>query len=129
MNHIFDNMPHFSVGVLINIVIISIMLVIIEIIRQYDPSLIGAFAFVSGCFFFIQLLQYTYVQERMPSQSRSFLFHSIIGFFVCFLMAALFYFALEYTTIRKDYIIMGFATMNILLWIIYIYLYKFLKQS
>lgn len=116
--------PPIGISIFINVILISILLVFIEFIKHRDPKLIGAFAFVSGSFFFIQLLQYSYVLERVKSQTKPFLLHSIVGFFVCFCLSVLLYLCVEYTNLSPQTIVGIFATINLLIWVLYIRLFK-----
>ncbi len=120
MNPLLKRAPHF----IFNVLSISLLLLIIEIIKNYDPSLLGVFGFVSGSFFFIQLLQYSYIHNRANVYTNSFLKHSILGYGVSFLLCVLLYLTIEYTWISPLYIIIGFALVNLLIWLLYVFYCK-----
>ena len=85
MNPFTRRAPHF----VFNVLSISLLLLCIEIIKNYDPTLLGVFGFVSGSFFFIQLLQYSYIYNRATAYTDAFLKHSIVGYGVAFLLCIL----------------------------------------
>jgi hypothetical protein len=118
------NIPPIGISIFINIIMISLLLVFIEFIKHRDPKLIGAFAFVSGSFFFIQLLQYSYVLKRVKSQTKPFLLHSIVGFFVCFCLSVLLYLCVEYTKLNPQIIVGMLTALNLLIWVLYILFFK-----
>ena len=108
----------------ITVFFISFLLIIIEIVKAYDPKLIGPFGFISGSFFLIHLLQYAYIHHRANKYVESFLLHSVVGFFSCFILGILLVICVKFLKIHIKYIILAFVIINILVLISYIYFFR-----
>ena len=120
MNPFIRRAPHF----IFNVLSISLLLLCIEIIKNYDPTLLGVFGFVSGSFFFIQLLQYSYIYNRANAYTDAFLKHSILGYGVAFLLCILFYLTFVYTSLSPLSIILVFSSLNMVIWLLYVFYCK-----
>jgi hypothetical protein len=107
-----------------NILFIAFMLSMIEVIKKYNPNLLGVFGFISGTFFFIQLLQYYYIKHRANTQVTSFLKHTCVGYAFSVFMALLFLYFIEYTNIEDIYVLYGFGIFNIMVCMIYVCYFK-----
>ncbi len=102
--------------------IIGSLFFIIDLLRLYNPLLIPYFGFLSASFFFMQLFQYYYIKKTIHSYTEPFLKHSIYGYFFLFVFSILLYFTYINSN-NKLNIILLFAILNILLWIIYYFIY------
>ncbi len=103
---------------------ISFLLITIEIVKSYDSKLIGPFGFISGSFFLIHLLQYAYIHHRANEYVESFLLHSVVGFFFCFILGILLVICVKFIKVNIKYIILAFVIINILTLICYIYFFR-----
>ena len=108
----------------ITVFFISFLLITIEIVKSYDSKLIGPFGFISGSFFLIHLLQYAYIHHRANEYVESFLLHSVVGFFFCFILGILLVICVKFIKINIKYIILFFVIINILTLICYIYFFR-----
>ena len=117
---LIEKAPQFFITVLF----ISFLLIIIEVVKSYDPKLIGPFGFVSGSFFLMHLLQYAYIHHRINEQVESFLLHSVVGFFFYFILGILFLICVKYIKMDSNHIILTFVIINILVWILYVYFFR-----
>ena len=118
--HNLQKAPHF----LFNVIALSLLLLCIDILKNKNPLLLGIFGFVSGSFFFVQLLQYSYIHNRAKTYTTTFLRHSIVGYGVAFLLSILFYVCIEHTSIYPFYAIIGFSVLNLLIWFLYVMYFK-----
>ena len=117
---LIEKAPQFFITVLF----ISFLLIIIEIVKSYNPKLIGPFGFISGSFFLIHLLQYAYIHHRANEQVKSFLLHSVVGFFFYFILGILLVICLKFIKIHIKYIISAFVIINMLALICYMYFFR-----
>ncbi len=58
--------------------ILGVLLSLMDIIKNSKKN-IGFYAFLSGSFFVINLIQYNYIDEISYNNTETFLFHSITG--------------------------------------------------
>lgn len=58
--------------------ILGVLLSLMEIIKNSRKN-IGFYAFLSGSFFVVNLIQYNYIDEISHNNTDTFLFHSITG--------------------------------------------------
>ena len=103
--------------------VIGSLFFIIDLLRMYNPLLIPYFGFMSASFFFMQLFQYYYIKKTINKYTKPFLEHSVYGYFFLFIFSIILYFTYIYNN-NKYNIILLFAILNILLWIIYFFIYK-----
>tara|TARA_B100001769_G_scaffold183661_1_gene145302 strand:+ start:1000 stop:1368 length:369 start_codon:yes stop_codon:yes gene_type:complete len=59
-------------------VILGVLLSLMEIIKNSKKN-IGFYAFLSGSFFVVNLIQYNYIEDVSHNNTETFLFHSITG--------------------------------------------------
>ena len=71
-------------------IMLGIALTIIDIIK-YQKSAMSFYAFISGSFFLINLLQFYYIDKVTPSMSIPFLYHTIIGGIVWVIFSIILY--------------------------------------
>ena len=81
----------FAVNFIYGGIIMGIILTLIDIIKN-SKSLIGLYAFLSGSFFVINLIQYNYIRNLNENLTNNFLGHSIIGGIVWLGLASLLYY-------------------------------------
>lgn len=58
--------------------ILGVLLSLMDIIKNSKKN-IGFYAFLSGSFFVVNLIQYNYIDEISYNNTETFLFHSITG--------------------------------------------------
>ena len=59
-------------------IIITLFLVVLKLISQHN-NLVGFYAFASGSFFILNLVQYSIISKENKSANLTFLLHSMIG--------------------------------------------------
>tara|TARA_B100000945_G_C20356764_1_gene585073 strand:+ start:77 stop:436 length:360 start_codon:yes stop_codon:yes gene_type:complete len=68
----------FAINFIYSGLLLGVLLTIIDVIKDSKRS-IGLYAFLSGSFFIVNLIQYYYVNRMNDNNTNSFLIHSIIG--------------------------------------------------
>ena len=96
------------------------LLLLDQISVKFD--LVNFFAFASGSFFIVNLMQYNVVDKKNPSASRGFLIHSLFGVGLWAILAILMFFLHKFNFSLLDINSIMISTM-ILGFILYFYTY------
>ena len=75
--------------------ILGVLLSLMDIIKNSKKN-IGFYAFLSGSFFVINLIQYNYIDEISYNNTETFLFHSITGGILWVVFSIFLYFLYKY---------------------------------
>ena len=102
--------------------VVGLLLGLLELIQD-SPKLLSFYAFVSGSFFIIQIIQYEYIKNMNDALMRKFLIHSIIGGIMWVLYSILLYVLYLYKYSGGKIIILMFI-IHTAVTLLYYYLLK-----
>ena len=108
----------------IYIILLSGLLTFLDYILHNHSNFIPAFGFISGSLYIILLFQYVYIRKINKKFIIPFLKHSVVGYFTTFFLAFLFYITVIYNIIPEKYTVYSFVFLNVLIWFIYLYLFR-----
>ena len=112
----------FAVNFIYGGIIFGIILTLMDLIKS-SKSLIGLYAFLSGSFFIVNLIQYKYMRNLNESLTNYFLIHSIIGGIVWVGLASLLYY-LHISNLNEMTISISILLVVIFITIVYYNLFK-----
>jgi|ETNmetMinimDraft_21_1059911.scaffolds.fasta_scaffold124885_2 hypothetical protein len=102
--------------------VVGLLLGLLELIQD-SRKLLSFYAFVSGSFFIIQIIQYEYIKNMNDALLTKFLIHSIIGGIMWVLYSILLYVLYLYKYSGGKIIILMFI-IHIAITLLYYYLLK-----
>lgn len=108
----------------IYIILLSGLLTLLDYTLHNYSNFIPAFGFITGSLYIILLFQYVYIRKINKKFTIPFLKHSVIGYFIAFFLAFLFYITIIYNIIPETYTIYSFVFLNVLICFIYLYLFR-----
>ena len=102
--------------------VVGLLLGLLELIQD-SRKLLSFYAFVSGSFFVIQIIQYEYIKNTNDALMQKFLIHSIIGGIMWVLYSIILYLLYLYKYSRGKIIIFMFI-IHTAVTLLYYYLLK-----
>ena len=105
--------------------LIGLLLTIIDVIKNSNKN-VGFYAFLSGSFIIINLIQFYYIDKINNKNTHTFLLHSIIGGLIWVLYSIILFYLYK---LNINTYINIFITSITTIVITYIYYLKFIKIS